>query len=180
MALRVALELLWNAWVSQQWPVGVTKRCLPLDPPLAIQHSCEPLPSILLPNLLLCQPPVIFQKCIQSQQQPLSCLGGGGICMVGPKEKDVNSPQCCNLIPFNLSHNPQLHPEATLDNLGHWATKPTKRHAVEQTDDGHSGGWTKRSTASRGKPKKLERWYKSEINWGILTTTGEYLYWLGD
>ena len=23
-----------------------------------------------------------------------------------------------------------------------------------------------RSTASRGKPKKLERWYKSEINWG--------------
>ena len=63
-------------------------------------------------------------------------------------------------------------PEATLDYFGHWATKPTKEHAVERTDDERSSGWMERSTASRGKPKKLERWYKSEINWGIPTNTG--------
>ena len=62
--------------------------------------------------------------------------------------------------------------EVTLDYLGRWVTKPTKKHTVEQTNDEHSSGWTERSTTSRGKPKKLEQWYKSEINWGIPTTTG--------
>ena len=68
--------------------------------------------------------------------------------------------------------------EATLDNLGCLTTKPTRRRAVEWTDDRQV------VEECRGAPLvginlRTRAMGQSEINWGTTDYYRGYLYWLG-